>query len=69
MADINFISKDAEQILADTLSEYQRQAGTKLNPADAETIVIDCMAYREIILRGEMEKLMRQNFVQFATGG
>lgn len=68
MADINFISKDAEQILADTLSEYQRQAGTKLNPADAETIIIDCMAYREIILRGEMEKLMRQNFVQFATG-
>lgn len=68
MADIEFIKKDPEQILADTISEYQRQAETKLNPADGEMILIDCMAYRETVLRGSMENLMRQNFVQFATG-
>lgn len=68
MADITFISKNPEQILADIISEFQRLTGLKLNPADGELILIDCMAYREIVLRGELEKLMRQNFVQFATG-
>lgn len=68
MADIQFIKNDPEQILADTVSEYQRLAGAKLNPADAEMILIDCMAYREVILRGSMEEIMRQNFVQYATG-
>lgn len=68
MADITFIKIDPEQILADTISEYQRRAETKLNPADAEMILVDCMAYRESVLRGNMEALMRQNFVQFASG-
>lgn len=68
MADIQFIKNEPEQILADTVSEYQRLAGAKLNPADAEMILIDCMAYREVILRGSMEEIMRQNFVQYATG-
>lgn len=68
MADIQFIKNDPEQILADTVSEYQRLAGAKLNPADAEMILIDCMAYRESVLRGSMEEIMRQNFVQYATG-
>lgn len=68
MADIQFIKNEPEQILADTVSEYQRLAGAKLNPADAEMILINCMAYREVILRGSMEEIMRQNFVQYATG-
>lgn len=68
MADIQFIKNDPEQILADTVSEYQRLAGAKLNPADAEMILIDCMAYRESVLRGSIEEIMRQNFVQYATG-
>lgn len=68
MADIEFIKKDPEQILADTIAEYQRQAEMKLNPADPEMLLINCMAYRETVLRGQMEYLMRQNFVQFATG-
>lgn len=68
MAEIEFIKNDPEQILADTISEYQRLSGTKLNPADAEMILVDCMAYREMILRGSMEECMRQNFVQYATG-
>lgn len=68
MAEIQFIKNDPEQILADIISEYQRLTGTKLNPADTEMILVDCMAYREAILRGSMEECMRQNFVQYATG-
>lgn len=68
MADIEFIKKDPELILEETIAEYQRRAQTKLHPADAEMILVDCMTYREMILRGEMENLMRQNFVQYASG-
>ena len=68
MADIEFIKKDPELILEEIIAEYQRQSQTKLHPADAEMILVDCMAYREMILRGEMENLMRQNFVQYASG-
>ncbi|MDR1756102.1 MAG: baseplate J/gp47 family protein [Culturomica sp.] len=68
MADIEFISKAPEMILEEMIAEYQRLAGVKLQPADAEMILINCMAYREVILRGGMENLMRQNFVQYATG-
>jgi len=68
MAEIQFIKNDPERILADTISEYQRLSGTKLNPADAEMILLDCLAYREVILRGSIERCMRQNFVQYATG-
>lgn len=68
MAEHQFIPNDPEQILADTIATYQRNAGLKLNAADPERLVVDCMVYREMILRGQMEELMRQNFVQYATG-
>ncbi|MDR0509711.1 MAG: baseplate J/gp47 family protein [Rikenellaceae bacterium] len=68
MAEKEFIPNDPEQILSDIIADYQQRAGMTLNPADPERIVIDCMAYREMILRGEMERLMRQNFVQYASG-
>lgn len=68
MADKQFIPNNPEQILADTIAAYERNAGTKLNPADPERLLVDCMTYREMILRGQMEELMRQNFVQYATG-
>lgn len=64
----NFIDKDPEQILVDTISFYQSQTGFVLNDADAERILIDCMVYREVLLRNTMEWTMRQNFVQLAEG-
>lgn len=68
MAEKQFIPNDPEQILSDIIASYQRNAGAKLNPADPERLLVDCMGYREMILRGEMEQLMRQNFVQYASG-
>jgi|GEM_PF-2075400 hypothetical protein len=68
MAEIEFIDKDPEQILVDTIAMFQTKAGTVLNDADPERILIDCMAYREVLLRNGMEWLMRQNFVQLAEG-
>ena len=67
MADKQFIQNDPEQILADTIATYQQNTGIRLNTADPERMLINCMAYREMILRGNMEYLMRQNFVQYAS--
>lgn len=69
MAEIEFIKKDPEQVLGEIIAEYQQRAQAKLQPADPEMILIDCMAYRELVLRAKMEYLMKQNFVQFAEGG
>lgn len=63
-----FIKNDPEQILSETIIKYQQLSGQELNPADAERILIDCLAYRESVLRGQMEVLCRNNFVQYATG-
>lgn len=67
MSDIQFIPNDPETILSETIATYQQQSGEALNPADAERIMIDVMAYRESIIRARMEFLMRQNFVQYAS--
>lgn len=66
MSEIEFIDKDPEQILVDTIALYQTNAGAVLNDADPERILIDCQVYREVLLRNGMEWLMRQNFVQLA---
>lgn len=68
MSEFEFIDKDPEQILVDTIALYQTKAGAVLNDADPERILIDCMAYREVLLRNGLEWLMRQNFVQLAEG-
>lgn len=68
MAERIFIESDPEVTLSDMIADYQRKADAKLNPADPERLMIDCMAYRETIIRGRMEFLMRQNFVQYASG-
>jgi hypothetical protein len=68
MEEITFIDKDPEQILNDTIALYQTKSGAILNSADPERILIDCMGYREVLLRNGMEWLMRQNFVQLAEG-
>lgn len=68
MSEIEFIDKDPEQILVDTIALYQTKAGAVLNDADPERILIDCQVYREVLLRNGVEWLMRQNFVQLAEG-
>lgn len=67
MSTIQFIPNNPENILAETIATYSQRYGEPLNPADPERIMIDVMAYRENVLRGAMENLMRQNFVQYAS--
>jgi hypothetical protein len=68
MSNYNFITKDPETILSDIIALFQSKAGTTLNDADPERILIDIMAYREVLTKNQMEWLMHQNFVQLAEG-
>lgn len=63
-----FINTDAEIILADIIAYYEKETGSLLNDADPERIIIDCMSYREVLLRVAIQYLMQQNFVQLAEG-
>lgn len=67
MSTIQFIPNNPENILSETIATYSARFGVPLNPADPERIMIDVLAYRESVLRGAMENLMRQNFVQYAA--
>lgn len=67
MNDIQFIPNDPENILSEAIATYSKHFGAALNPADPERIMIDLLAYRESVLRGSVEHLMRQNFVQYAS--
>lgn len=68
MSSYIFINKDPETILSDIIALFQSKAGTTLNDADPERILIDIMAYREVLTKNQMEWLMHQNFVQLAEG-
>ena len=68
MTEIVFIDKDPEQILVDTIELFEGKAGVQLNDADPERILLDCQAFREVLLRNGIEYVMRQNFVQLAEG-
>lgn len=65
---MNFIDNNPEQIVQDILKKYEEIAQYALAPADAERLMIDIIAYREMLLRASMERAMRQNFVQTADG-
>ncbi len=65
---VEFINQDAETILSDIISLYEDKSGLTLNDADPERIIIDCMSYREVLLRVAIQYLMQQNFVQLAEG-
>lgn len=68
MPTIQFIDVNPEQIIADTIAQYEAATGTTVYPADAERILIDVMAYREQAILAKMETAMHQNFVQLANG-
>lgn len=68
MSDYTFIDKNPETILSDIIALFQSKTGSTLNDADPERIMIDLMAYREVLTKNQMEWLMHQNFVQLAEG-
>lgn len=61
-----FIERDAEAITAEMIARYEADSGKTLYPAQAERLLIDLIAYREMLLRSAIQDAAKQNLVRYA---
>lgn len=62
-----FIETDGAQIVADLVAAYQAITGKVLQPAQPERLLINTFAYRELLLREQVQLAALQNLVSFAS--
>ena len=63
----NFLSLDGAQIVAEMVADYQSRTGRPLYPAQAEMFLINAFAYRELLIRQQMQALIQQMLVDFSS--
>lgn len=61
-----FIERDAEAITAEMIAKYEADSGKTLYPAQAERLLINLIAYREMLLRSGIQEAAKQNLVRYA---
>ncbi|WP_420064078.1 baseplate assembly protein [Pectobacterium colocasium] len=61
-----FIERDAAKITAELIAKYEADSGKTLYPAQAERLLIDLMAYREMLVRSAIQDAAKQNLVRYA---
>lgn len=66
--DIKIVEDDLSLILAETIADYQKRTGKILQPAHIERLIINTYAYREALMRQEINEAYRQQHPRFATG-
>lgn len=62
----SFIARDAATITKDLIAGYEASTGKSLQPAQVERLLIDLIAYREMLLRIGIQEAAKQNLVQYA---
>ena len=62
-----FIQRNPEQIVADMIADYEARVGKRLEPAQVERLIINGLAYRELLLREQVNEAAKQNLIAFAT--
>lgn len=63
----NLIDRDASVIVQEMIAFYEAATGKTLQPAQPERLVINSLAYREVLLRNSIQSASEQNLVSFAT--
>lgn len=66
--EVKIVDDDLAQTLAATIADYEQRAGKVLQPAHIERLLINTFAYREHLLRQQMNEAYRQQHPRFATG-
>ena len=66
-ADPIFIETDAEAIISECTAYYENLVGRTLLPAQAETLLINAFAYRELLIRQQIQLACKQMLLSFAT--
>lgn len=67
-ADVKIVEDDLAQVLAQTIADYEHRSGKVLQPAHIERLIINTYAYRETLLRQQVNEAFRQQHPRFATG-
>jgi phage-related baseplate assembly protein len=67
MTQPQFLSLDGEQIVSELIQIYEGITGRVLQPAQPERLLINAFAYRELILRQQIQNAALQTLVSFAS--
>lgn len=67
-ADVKAVNDSPEAILAEMIADYEQRTGKTLQPAHIERLLINTFAYRETLLRQQVNEAYRQQHPRFATG-
>lgn len=62
----SFIDRDPVKITQELIAQYEAMTGKKLYPAQVERILIDLIAYREMLLRIGIQEAAKQNLLAYA---
>lgn len=65
---LKIVDDDISTILSQTIKDYQNRAGKVLQPAHIERLLINTFAYREFLLRKQLNEAYRQQHIPYATG-
>lgn len=60
------VSEDPNVIVAETVKQWEAMTGKTLYPAQVERLMIDLIAYRETLVRADINDTARQGLVDFA---
>lgn len=61
-----FINRDPQTIISEMVSDYESRVGRVLEPAQAERMLINAFAYRESLVRNQIQDSALQNLIAFA---
>jgi len=62
----DFINRDANTIISEMVADYELRTGRALEPAQVETLLIQAFAYRELLIRNQIQDASLQNLVAYA---
>ena len=63
----SFISRDEASIIAEIVADYEARTGRTLYPAQVERLMLNALAYRELLLRNQIQSAALQNLVDFSS--
>lgn len=63
----NFVSLDLAAIQSEIVADYEARTGRTLYPAQVENILLQVVAYREFLIRNQIQGAATQNLVSFST--
>ena len=62
-----YVEVNPNGIIADLVAAYEAETGNTLQPAQVERLLINMFAYRETLLRSQIQAAAIQNLVSFST--